>query len=117
MNAADAKFYGSISYATLVRPLLLKKWAINGGFEIWSDDIIKSLFNKPVLIFSSYHFDLLGVPEYVGNNNLMAGIKFGRWEGKGIALYLSYYNGNHFFSEYYYKSIEKFGIGFFVDFI
>lgn len=109
--------YGSLSYSTLIRPPSLKKWAFNGGFEVATDKLINTLFDKSVYTYTAYHIDLMGLPEYAGNNHLMFGIKFGDWEGKGVSLYLSYYAGNHFFSEYYYKRIEKFGIGFFVDFI
>ena len=46
----------------------------------------------------------------------MAGLKFGDWDGKGLVFYMSYYIGANPFSEYYSNRIEKFGIGFFVDY-
>lgn len=110
------RYYGSISYSTLVRPVDLKKYSISSGIEAATDKIIGSVLQEPTNIFIAYHFSLEGIPEYVGNNHFMLGLKFGEWQGKGILLYLSQYNGYHFLSEYYNQRISRFSIGFFVDF-
>jgi len=115
-NSAILKYYGSISYSTLVRPADLKKYSGNCGVEVAFTDILGKFLNKSTQLYFAYHFSLVGIPEYMGNSHSMLGIKAGEWEGKGISLYLSYFNGNNVFSEYYKDRIEKFGIGFFVDF-
>ncbi|NLT52326.1 MAG: hypothetical protein GXX85_15585 [Ignavibacteria bacterium] len=114
--SAILKYYGSISYSTLVRPADLKKYSGNCGVEIAFTDILGKFLNKSTQFYFAYHFSLVGIPEYMGSSHSMLGIKAGEWEGKGISLYLSYFNGNNVFSEYYKDRIEKFGIGFFVDF-
>ncbi|MBI9070094.1 MAG: hypothetical protein JEY94_00755 [Melioribacteraceae bacterium] len=110
------KYYGSIAYSTMVRPLGLKKWAYNAGFELAANNYFKNLFGSDSSPFIAYHFELDGIPEYIGNNNIMLGIKFGNWYEKGLSLYISYYSGSNYFSEYYFQRISKFGIGMSVDF-
>ncbi len=115
-NFGNLKYYGSISYAALVRPSELKKWSFNGGLEISSDKILGSVLQKPVNLFFASHNVLAGKPEYKLSTNNILGVKFGKWYGKGLVLYISYYYGNHKFNEYYFKRVSQFGIGFTVDF-
>ena len=117
LNFGTLKYYGSISYSTLVRPSQLKKYALNGGFELAFENIFGEIFSKKSNLFVAYHFSLNGLPKYSGSNHITGGIKFGSWNDKGISLYLSYFSGNNMFSEYFYNKISKFGIGFLVDFI
>ena len=115
-NFGSVKYYSSIAYATMVRPTELEKWFFNAGFEVNSNQIFGNVLGKPVNLFLASHNVLAGKPNYQITSNNMFGIKFGDWYGKGLAFYLSYYNGNHVFSEYYFKRVSQFGIGFSVDF-
>ena len=110
------KYYGSVAYATLVRPAELEKWSANGGIEINTDKIFGSVLQKPVNLFFASHNIFAGKPKYKLSTNNLLGVKFGEWYGKGLVLYLSYYYGNHKFNEYYFKRVSQFGIGFNVDF-
>lgn len=110
------RYYTGAAYSTLIRPDFLKKWSFSAGFELSSDKIFGNVFAKPTNLFLAYQIDFRGLPAYSGNNNLLAGIKFGTWSEKGIVLYLNYFAGNNYFSEYYYRKVEKLGIGFFIDF-
>ena len=116
LNFGVLKYYGSIKYATLVRPTELEKWSFNAGIEISSDKIFGSVLQKPVNLFFASHNVYAGKPKYKLSTNNLLGVKFGKWYGKGLVLYLSYYYGNHKFSEYYFKRVSQFGIGFNVDF-
>ncbi len=116
LNFGVLKYYGSIKYATLVRPTELEKWSFNAGIEISSDKIFGSVLQKPVNLFFASHNVFAGKPKYKLSTNNLLGVKFGEWYGKGLVLYLSYYYGNHKFSEYYFKCVSQFGIGFNVDF-
>lgn len=104
------------SYATLVRPLEIKKYSFSSGFEYAFYNPFGRVFKKDFNIFAAYFINVTGTPVYHGNNNFVAGVKFGQWQGKGILLYLNYYAGNNMFSEYYKDNIHRFGIGFSVDF-
>ena len=108
--------YVTAAYATLVRPSTLQKWSTYFGYELAFKNVIDKVFNQDANLFIANQFNIVGTPTYKLNTNLMGGIKFGDWDGKGLIFYLSYYVGANPFSEYYSQRIKKFGIGFFVDF-
>lgn len=115
-NEILTRYYGLISYSTLVRPLDLKKWVFGFGIESAYTKLF-SLFDKDANLFAAYHFNLDGTNEYEGNNSIKVGIKFGEWKNKGITFYLNYYSGRNPFSEFYFQRNNKFGIGFLFEFI
>ncbi len=116
LNFGNLKYYGSIAYATMVRPGELEKWFFNAGLEVNSDEIFGKVLQKPVNLFFASHNVFAGKPNYRLSTNNILGIKFGEWNGKGLQLFFSYYYGNHKFSEYYFKRVSQFGIGFTIDF-
>jgi hypothetical protein len=115
-NELILKYYGGVSYASLIRPENLKRFNYHIGFEFALKNILGKLFEHDNNLFLAEHFFLDGTNKYFGNQQLMAGIKFGDWDKKGIVLYTSYYSGRDVFSSFYDRRISKFGIGFFVDF-
>jgi len=115
-ETAVLKYYGGLSYATLVRPDELKKYNFHVGFEVAAPNIFGKVFNNDANLFLAEHFFLDGTAKYTGSNQLMAGMKFGDWNKKGIVIYASYYTGRDMFSSYYDRKISKFGVGFSVDF-
>ncbi len=115
-NNVALRYYGGLLYATLVRPLELKKYNYFAGLELSYTNLFGKVFSKDENIFLANHFKLTGSSKYIGSQQTIAGIKLGDWNGKGISFYASYYSGSDVFSVYYYKRISKFGIGFNVDF-
>lgn len=116
-NNYSLRVLGGPAYATLVRPLEIKKYSVSSGFEYAFYNPFGKIFGKDASLFAAYYINLFGSPVYHGNNNIVGGIKFGQWYQKGILLYLNYYSGNNMFSEYYKDNIRRFGIGFSVDFL
>jgi len=116
LKFGNLKYYGSVTYATLTRPSNLEKWSFNAGIEVKFNKIINSILRKEVNLFIASQLILAGKPDYNLSSNNLLGIKFGRWHGKGIVFYLSYFNGSNQFNEYYYQRVSQFGIGFFIDF-
>ncbi len=110
------KYYGGVSYATLVRPDNLKKYNLHAGFEIAAPYVLGKIFDNNINLFGAHHFFLDGTNKYFASNHFMAGIKLGDWNRKGLAFYASYYKGRDVFSIYYDRRISKFGIGFSIDF-
>ena len=108
--------YGTVAYSSLVRPSDMKRWSGYFGYELAFDKIIDETFGAKTNLFLASQFNIVGTPTYQLNTKLMAGLKFGDWDGKGLVFYLSYYTGANPFSEYYSERIKKFGVGFFVDF-
>lgn len=110
------RYYGGLSYATLARPIELERIAFSAGFELATDQWFGKVFDQPTYAFITNHFALNGNPVYTGNNQTQLGVKFGDWHGRGVVLYLAYYNGNNFFSEYFDERVSIVGAGFTVDF-
>lgn len=110
------KYYGGLSYSTLVRPTDMKKMGYIAGTEISLLNFFGRVINKETSLFAAYNFNLVGIPAYCGSNNIMLGAKFGKYHDNGLIFYLNYYSGKNYFSEYYKDHIKKFGIGFMVDF-
>jgi hypothetical protein len=110
------RYYGGLSYATLIRPATLKRWNFLSGIETVLLSLIGKVFNNPANIFASYNFLLNGENRYSGNSDFMLGIKFGGWHEKGIIFYTEYYSGQRRFNEYFREKIKEFGLGFYVDF-
>lgn len=110
------RYYGGISYATLVRPVDLERFGFSGGMEFATSAVFDEIFNHPTNIFLAEHFAVTGNPVYTGNNQVQVGIKFGSWNDKGVVFYLAYYRGNSFFSEYFDERGSIVGAGFTVDF-
>ena len=102
------RVYAGASYAAVNKPETIRRFTALWGAEA-------RLSDQPQL-YVAYHFALMGVPVYVGSNALECGIKLGEWTGKGLRLYLSYYNGLDNFGEYYDLRQEIWGIGFTFDF-
>lgn len=110
------KYYGGLSYATLVRPAELERFAYFAGLEAVADRLLGNVGDRPSHPFLAYHFLLAGNPQHTPNHQIQVGVKFGEWHGKGVVLYLAYYEGRNFFSEYYYERVSVWGTGFTVDF-
>ena len=115
-NSYSLKLYSAISYATLVRPSAMKKWLGYSGFEINFPHLFGKVQGSPVNLFVASHLFLDANPDYTLNSNSMAGVKFGKWHGKGIIFYLDYFHGHHYLSQYFMQKTEQIGAGFFVDF-
>jgi hypothetical protein len=108
--------YAGVSYATLVRPDDLARWGALQGLEIRTNGLLGPLFGRPFVLYCADHLSITGVPAWYGTNNLEFGAKFGPWEGSGVKIYLSYYNGLEAFSQYYFIRQEQWGLGFAIDF-
>lgn len=108
--------YSGISYATLVRPTDVQRISSLHGVELHTSELLGSALGQPVSLFIADDFSLVGVPSYVGTNNLEFGVKFGEWNSRGLRLYGSYYSGLDVFSEYYNVRSQQWGIGFAFDF-
>ena len=108
--------YSGFSYATLVRPVEIKRLATLHGIEVHSSSVTGPVFAKPCNLYAAANFTLTGIPTYVGTTNVEAGAKFGEWSGTGLRLYLSYYSGLSIFNQYYDVRESQWGAGFAFDF-
>jgi hypothetical protein len=104
------------SYAARIRPSILKKETFCTGIEAHTGNGDQTSKTPGYHFFVAYNFQLAGLPAYLGSSQFQAGIKFGQWHKKGVNFYISYFKGNNMFNEFYYERIERFGVGFSVDF-
>lgn len=112
----NLRYYGGISYATLVHPSDLKRIEYLGGVEVYFPHIIDSVFNNPTNVYIACNLSVSGIPKYIGSKQIQVGLKFGKWYSKGPSIYVAYYTGNHMFGEYFDKRLQTVGLGFTVDF-
>jgi len=115
--SAYLKYYAQFNYSILVRPSQLRRIAAGIGFELGLPGITPKLFNQSTFPFLAFHTSLKGIPQYNFNSNIMLGIKIGKWYGKGVNFYFSYYSGKNFFNEYFKNSIHLFSFGFLIDYL
>jgi hypothetical protein len=117
IDFASIRTYMGFAYAFLIRPSDIKRFNFETGFEIGLSKLISPLFRKGITPFFAHNFSLSGTASYQGNNNSMLGIKFGNWNEKGLLMFISYYKGYDVFHSYYKRTVERFGVGFSVDFL
>jgi hypothetical protein len=118
-NNSDGMYfrcYGGVSHAVFVRPADIERNTVLAGFEAASEKIVSPVLSQPSNLYICYLTDLSGVRVYTLSHQLQAGIKLGRWYGKGPSFYFEYYTGLSMFSEYFYEHVRTVGVGFSVDF-
>lgn len=115
-RAINLKVYGGFSYATLIRPVEIGRVEWHAGFELHSDKVIRSVFDKPFNIYLAEHTGLRTISSTIGTSNLEFGVKFGDWTGTGLRIYGDYFSGLDVFSQYYDIRRSNWGIGFAFDF-
>ncbi len=117
MQIADyfVRPYGAFSYAVRQRPKIFERSQAYMGTEIHTGE---SSLNPslPFTYFGAFQTSVSGMPKYQFSLHIQLGIKFGKWESKGTLFYVSYFQGTNYFNEFYDTQINRFGLGFFVDF-
>jgi hypothetical protein len=113
---ANIRIYGGLAYSILIRPKDQERLSFSAGSEFILNEPLFNFLQKPVQIYGAYDIKMKARPEYSASHSLMAGLKFGEKEGIGLCIYSFYYSGYDFFSAYYKSKLNKFGLGFFLDF-
>ena len=111
------RYYGTFAMAPYIFPTFQKKRTYSLGFEINFNELFFKIQNRDTNFFIAYQCNIRGNNEYIGENNIVSGIKLGNWEDKGLTFFVSYFTGYNYFNEYYQDRIKKFGIGLTIDFI
>lgn len=107
--------YAAINYGTLVRPVTIRRFAYLAGAEAHSSDNLIRVFGQPFVPFGALNLSLYGIPKYAGTTTLVAGGKFGRWEGVGVKIYARYIAGPDIYTQYYDVRRSSVGLGFSLD--
>jgi hypothetical protein len=107
-----ARVYASGAYRLKVSPVaVFKKPFGSFGAEFAEKTLVGDFLGKRTTLFFAAHGEVEGTPTYHLGLNTLLGIKLGGWQQRGILVFLSYYSGNNFFSEYYDERISDFGFG------
>jgi hypothetical protein len=100
--------YTGLTYIFHIIPQEIKKGNIQLGFDYFATQIGTDYLTP----FIAYDFKLSGNEKYIGNNIFSAGIKFGKWNQRGISLYYTYISGKSIHGEYFDLNENYSNIGF-----
>lgn len=105
------RVYAGLTYLFHTSPKNIGKGLYQLGFDYFADGLI----SKNISPYVAYDFKLSSNDKYIGNNTLMAGIKFGKAFAKGFSVYYGYYSGRSVHGEYFYFNENYSTIGFNLD--
>lgn len=83
------RFYGGFTYLFHRIPNTIGKGIYEIGFDYYS----RNYFSKNITPFLADDFKLNQIEKYTGNNIFTAGIKFGKYNGRGFSIVFSYISG------------------------
>lgn len=106
-GSVDLELFGGVSYATLVRPIDIQRWAFFAGGEI--GDLVGSLAGQPARLYAAGYFSLSGVPTYVGTTTLEGGVRLGQWDG--LRIYFEFHSGLEIYGQYFDVKTNRWGVG------
>lgn len=100
--------YVGLTYIFHIIPNEIKKGIFQTGFDYYATQIGTDYLTP----FVAYDFKLSGNEKYVGNNIISAGVKFGRWNQRGLSIYFAYMSGKSIHGEYFDLNENYANIGF-----
>jgi len=102
------RVYLGLTYLFHTTPKGLGKGIYQAGFDYY----ISSLFNSSITPFAAYDFKISKLDKYFGNNIISGGIKFGKYDSKGLSLLISFYSSMSIHGEYFdrYEKYTTLGI-------
>jgi hypothetical protein len=103
--------YAGGGYGTLIRPATLERWSFHAGGEIADGTLLNSFLDRPAILYAAFHWGLHGIPAWVGDIDVEAGIRIGAWNGGGVRVYGAYRSGSELFAQYYDLRIRAFSLG------
>ena len=104
------RVYAGMTYLIHVIPDVIGREIYQAGFDYYFTDFPV----KAVVPFAADDFKLSQIDKYFGNNIFMAGIKFGKYDGKGFSVYYSYNSGKSIHGELFdlFESYSSIGVNF-----
>lgn len=93
----SSRIYAGFTYIFNVTPNFLGKEIYQFGFEHY----LTNFFNGTINPFAAYDFKLSKIYKFAGSNSFVAGVKFGKYDSKGISIRFSYFSGKSMHGEYY----------------
>ena len=103
------RIYGGATYLFHVDPRNLPRFIGEAGIEGHDE------FAPHLSIYCAYQLTVLKISETSARHDVEVGLKVGRWEGRGLVLYGSFFSGYSIHGEYYNVKDNYFALGFRVD--
>lgn len=94
---SDLRVYLGLTYIYHVDPVYIGK----GNYQVGFDYIARDFISQGISLFAGYDLKLIIISKFSGNNSVVGGIKFGKYEGKGFSIYFQYYSGNSIHGEFF----------------
>ena len=105
------RVYAGVTYLFHTLPAKISK----GIYQIGFDNYFTSFPSKSFTPFVAYDFKLSKIDKFTGNNIISAGIKFGKYNAKGLRIELSYYSGKSVHGQLFDINENYFTFGFNMD--
>ncbi len=100
--------YLGIIYAVYNKPNDIRDWAGLAGFEFRT--------TSTVIVYLAGNISALGIPAYGERARVEGGITIGKWDGRGVRVFVAYETGLDAYGEFYNERRDYAGIGFVIDF-
>ena len=110
-QAGSFRGYLGLTYLFHVIPDVFGRGIYQAGFDYYITSCPVKVFTP----FIAYDFKLTKIDKYSGNNVIEAGIKFGKYDGKGFSILYSFTSGKSIHGQYYYLNESYSSIGINMD--
>lgn len=106
------RLYGGGQYVYHIDPASLGKLGLQAGIEsVWRDALVSGAH-----VYAAYDLRLVDNTAPRSAHGLQAGIKFGKWRGSGLNLFVAWYHGPSQHGEYFDRMWSYWGPGMNIDF-
>ncbi len=112
LKKGDFRFYFTAAYVYHVDPSVFGKYYLQFGFDYFSKN---SFLTENIYPFLGYDLRLNKLEEINLSHSAKLGLKFGKPEGKGLSLFLTFFSGNSFHGEYFRVKRNFLSVGFNLD--
>jgi hypothetical protein len=106
------RLYAGVQYLYHVDPHDIPRTSGQFGAEISSGSTI----NSNVTAYAAADFRIMKISATTVQTTIQTGIKFGKYSGRGVNLFFSYFNGMSIHGEYYDQREEYGAVGLKIDF-
>lgn len=107
----NLRVYAGYTYVFHIDPGYLGKNIYEAGLEYYFENWLHHNASP----FIAYDIKLHKVNNYVANNNLIIGLKFGNYQKKGFSIFYNFYNGMNFHGQYFKYRDKYSALGFNID--
>lgn len=106
------RLYAGVQYLTHVDPRGLPRFSGQFGADVSSGSTI----GTNITAYAAFDVRIMKINATTGQTTIQTGLKFGRYRGRGINLFFTYFNGMSIHGEYYDVREEYGAVGMKIDF-